>query len=190
MLHIFISNRPGEVRYGTTGMPVPGYEAKLLADDGSPGDQGLLWVRGPSSCGAYWNQRGRSQETFVGGWTRTGDHYARDADGFYTYSGRADDMIKAGGIWVSPFEVESALQAHEAVLEVAVVGHHDADGLVKPKAFCVLKDAARATPALVSELQAFVKGRLAPYKYPRWIEFLSELPKTATGKIQRFRLRG
>lgn len=193
MLHIFLSNRPDDVRYGTSGKPVPGYEAKLLGDDGdlvADGEEGSLWVRGPSAAAAYWNQRERSLTTFHGPWTRTGDRYVRDAEGYYTYAGRADDMIKAGGIWVSPFEVESALGEHDAVLEAAVVGHADSDGLVKPKAFVVLTDPALASEDLAQELKVFVKERLAPYKYPRWIEFLPELPKTATGKIQRFRLRG
>jgi benzoate-CoA ligase len=190
MLHIFLSNRPDDVAYGTTGRPVPGYDLELRGDDGShvaDGEEGSLWVRGPTACMGYWNDRTRSLATFHGPWTRSGDRYVRDAEGRYTYSGRADDMLKVGGIWVSPFEVESALAAHEAVLEAAVVGHEDADGLTKPKAFVVLKAGAAATPA---ELQAFVKSRLAPYKYPRWVELVGELPKTATGKIQRFKLRG
>ncbi|HKA86940.1 MAG TPA: benzoate-CoA ligase family protein [Haliangiales bacterium] len=193
MLHIFLSNHHGDVRYGTSGRPVAGYEMKIIGDDGQPvadGEEGSLWVRGPSAAIGYWNQRERSLQTFHGPWTRTGDRYVRDADGYYTYSGRADDMMKVGGQWVSPFEVESALSAHEAVLEAAVAGHPDADGLTKPKAFLVLKDPARASEALAEELKAFVKERLAPFKYPRWIEFVRELPKTATGKIQRFRLRG
>lgn len=192
MLHIFISNRHGEVRYGTSGKAVPGYDLKVTGDDGEPvadGDEGSLWVRGETSCVAYWNQRERSVATFLGAWTKTGDRYIRDQDGYYTYSGRADDMLKVGGIWVSPFEVESALASHAAVLEAAVVGHADDQGLVKPKAFVVLKTPGQKTSALEVELKAFVKEKLAPYKYPRWIEFVSELPKTATGKIQRFRLR-
>jgi benzoate-CoA ligase family protein len=193
MLHIFLSNRRDDVRYGTTGKPVPGYEVKLVDDAGEPvadGEEGSLWVRGPSSCVAYWNSRERSLAAFHGPWTRTGDRYVRDREGYYTYSGRADDMLKVGGIWVSPFEVESALGAHDAVLEAAVVGHADADGLTKPKAFVVLKEKTAAPADLAEELKAFVKSRLAPYKYPRWIEIVGELPKTATGKIQRFRLRG
>ena len=192
MLHIFISNRHGEVRYGTSGKAVPGYDLKVTGDDGEPvadGDEGSLWVRGETSCVAYWNQRERSVATFLGAWTKTGDRYIRDQDGYYTYSGRADDMLKVGGIWVSPFEVESALASHAAVLEAAVVGHADDQGLVKPKAFVVLKKPGQKTSALEVELKAFVKEKLAPYKYPRWIEFVSELPKTATGKIRRFRLR-
>ena len=192
MLHIFLSNRPGDVHYGTTGRAVPGYDLELRGDDDRPltaGDEGALWVRGPSSCMAYWNDRARSVAAFHGPWTRTGDRYTRGADGTWTYGGRADDMLKVGGIWVSPFEVESALAAHPAVLEAAVVGCEDRDGLTKPKAYVVLRDAAGAGPELVAELQAFVKSSLAPFKYPRWIEMVGELPKTATGKIQRFKLR-
>jgi benzoate-CoA ligase family protein len=194
MLHIFLSNRPGDIHYGTTGRPVPGYDLELRGDDDRPltaGDEGSLWVRGPSSCIAYWNDRARSLAAFHGPWTRTGDRYTRNSDGTWTYSGRADDMLKVGGIWVSPFEVESALAAHPAVLEAAVVGSEDSDGLTKPKAFVVLRDPAVRTDhaALAAELQAFVKTTLAPFKYPRWIEIVTELPKTATGKIQRFRLR-
>jgi benzoate-CoA ligase family protein len=192
MLHIFLSNRPGDVVYGTSGRPVPGYTLKLVDDDGAPvadGREGALWVQGPSACAGYWNQRARSLATFQGDWTRTGDSYVRNPDGTYTFAGRSDDMLKVGGIWVSPFEVESALAAHPAVLEVAVVGSADGDGLIKPRAFVVLKDAAAAAPGLEAELKGFVKERLAPYKYPRWIDFRAELPKTATGKIQRFKLR-
>ena len=192
MLHIFLSNQPGDIRYGTTGRPVPGYDLELRGDDDRPvadGEQGALWVRGPSSCMAYWNDRARSLAAFHGPWTRTGDRYTRNADGTWTYGGRADDMLKVGGIWVSPFEVESALAAHPAVLEAAVVGADDSDGLTKPKAFIVLRDPAAGTAALVDDLKTFVKTTLAPFKYPRWIEIVAELPKTATGKIQRFKLR-
>ncbi|HEY8039895.1 MAG TPA: benzoate-CoA ligase family protein [Polyangiaceae bacterium] len=192
MLHIFISNRHGDVRYGTSGKPVPGYDVKLVDESGEPvadGDEGALWVRGPTSCASYWNQRDKTLATFHGPWTRTGDTYVRDGDGFYTYCGRSDDMLKVGGIWVSPFEVESTLAAHDAVLEAAVVGQEDDEGLVKPRAHVVLKRREDASEALADELKAFVKERLAHYKYPRWIVFVDELPKTATGKIQRFRLR-
>jgi benzoate-CoA ligase family protein len=192
MLHIFLSNRHGDVRYGTSGKPVRGYELKLLDEGGEPvgdGEAGALWVRGPSACVAYWNQREKSLATFQGEWTRTGDRYVRGSDGYYTYVGRDDDMLKVGGIWVSPFEVESALAAHDAVLEAAVVGHPDEQGLVKPRAFVIPKTKESATEELAAELKAFVKERLAPYKYPRWILFVDELPKTATGKIQRYKLR-
>ncbi len=193
LLHIFLSNRPGDIRYGTSGKAVAGYELEIRHEDGKPcGDDqdGVLWVHGKTACAGYWNNRERSLETFQGAWTRTGDRYVRDSDGYYTYLGRADDMLKVSGIWVSPFEVESALASHAAVLEAAVVGAQDGDGLTKPKAFVVLQDGAQATPELEVELKAWVKSKLAPYKYPRWFEFVAELPKTATGKIQRFRLRG
>lgn len=192
MLHIFISNRPGAVRYGTTGQVVPGYEVKLLDEHGKevpPGSVGDLWVNGPSSAAYYWNKRDLSRATFHGPWTRTGDHYLCDEDGYYTYQGRSDDMLKVGGIYVSPFEVEAALIAHDKVLEAAVVAHKDEHGLIKPRALVVLKELEHAGEALADELRAHVKARLAPYKYPRWIEFVRELPKTATGKIQRFKLR-
>ncbi len=192
LLHIFLSNGHGDVRYGTTGKPVPGYDVKLTRDDGEPapdGVEGSLWVRGPTSCVAYWNQREKSLATFHGPWTRTGDRYVRDGEGYYTYLGRSDDMLKVGGIWVSPFEVESALCAHDAVLEAAVVGHPDGDGLIKPRAFVVLAQGQVGSEGLARELQDFVKAQLALYKYPRWIEFTLELPKTATGKIQRYKLR-
>jgi len=190
MLHIFLSNRPGDIAYGTTGRPVPGYDLELRGDDGSAvadGEEGALWVRGPTACSGYWADRARSLATFHGPWTRTGDRYVRDTDGRWTFSGRADDMLKVGGIWVSPFEVESALVEHPAVLEAAVVGHEDADGLTKPRAFVVRAPGADVE---VAALQAFVKARLAPFKYPRWIEFVDELPKTATGKILKRELRG
>ncbi len=191
-LHIFISNRSGDVRYGTTGKPVPGYQVKLLDDQGKevgPEEVGDLWLSGPSLSAGYWNKRALSLRTFIGSWMRTGDRYVQDADGYFRYVGRSDDMLKVSGIWVSPFEVESTLLKHPAVLECAVVGATDSDGLVKAKAFVVVKEGAASGQALADELKSFVKERLAPYKYPRWIEFRSELPKTATGKIQRFRLR-
>ena len=189
MLHIFLSNRPGQVRYGTTGQAVPGYELKIVADDGhdcADGEIGELQIRGPSSAIMYWNNRAKTKATFAGEWTRSGDKYTRSADGFYTYGGRSDDMLKVGGIYVSPFEVEACLMTHAAVLEVAVIGVADADELVKPKAFVVFKNGHTAS---VDELKAHCKQTLAPYKYPRWVEFVNELPKTATGKIQRFKLR-
>ena len=189
MLHIFLSNRPGKVRYGTTGQPVPGYELRIVGDDGhecGPGEIGELQISGPSAAIMYWNNRAKTKATFAGEWTRSGDKYTRDADGYYTYGGRSDDMLKVGGIYVSPFEVEACLMTHAAVLEAAVIGAADHDGLVKPKAYVVLKGGQQAS---AEELQAHVKSRLAPYKYPRWIAFVPELPKTATGKIQRFKLR-
>ncbi|MCB1928079.1 MAG: benzoate-CoA ligase family protein [Rhodocyclaceae bacterium] len=192
MLHIFLSNRTGDVRYGTTGTPVPGYEVRLTDDDGHEvgiGEVGELQVRGPSSSAGYWNNRSKTCQTFLGEWTRSGDKYSINADGYYVYSGRTDDMLKVSGIYVSPIEVESVLVTHEAVLEAAVVGQADEDELVKPKAYVVLKPGIRAGDDLAAELKAHVKSLLAPYKYPRWFEFVDELPKTATGKIQRFKLR-
>ena len=189
MLHIFLSNRPGQVRYGTTGKAVPGYALKIVGDDGQEskvGEIGELLVQGPSSAIMYWNNRAKTKATFAGEWTRTGDKYTVDTDGYYTYSGRTDDMLKVGGIYVSPFEVEASLMTHPAVLEAAVIGMADVDQLIKPKAYIVFKAGLSATP---DELKSHVKSQLAPYKYPRWIEVVSELPKTATGKIQRFKLR-
>ena len=190
MLHIFLSNRPDRVRYGSTGWPVPGYEVELRGDDGHPvpdGEPGDLYIQGPSAALMYWGNRPKTRETFQGGWTRSGDKYVRNADdGSYTYGGRSDDMLKVSGIYVSPFEVEATLVQHAAVLEAAVVGVPDADGLTRVKAFVVLKPGASVGE---DELKAFVKERLAPYKYPRIVEFVPDLPKTATGKIQRFRLR-
>lgn len=190
MLHIFLSNRPGDLRYGTTGKAVPGYELRLVDEHGGDvkqGELGELLIKGPTAANLYWNNRAKSRSTFVGEWTRSGDKYTQDADGFYAYGGRTDDMLKVSGIWVSPAEVEAALVSHESVLEAAVVGKEDEQKLVKPKAFVVLKPGKQAT---IEELQNYVKSKLAPYKYPRWIEFATELPKTATGKIQRFKLRG
>ena len=189
MLHIFISNRPDKVRYGSTGWPVPGYDIELRSESGGPvpdGEPGDLYIHGPSAAMMYWGNRAKTLDTFQGGWTKSGDKYVHNADGSYTYSGRSDDMLKVGGIYVSPFEVEATLVQHPAVLEAAVIGKEDAEGLTKTKAFVVLKPGGQATE---EELKAFVKDRLAPYKYPRFIEFIDELPKTATGKIQRFRLR-
>jgi benzoate-CoA ligase len=189
MLHVFLSNRPGDVQYGSTGRVVPGYQLRLLTESGAeaaPGEIGDLYVNGPSSALMYWAQRDKSRATFQGEWTKTGDKYSVDERGCYVYAGRSDDMLKVSGIYVSPFEVEATLMEHPAVLECAVIGQPDADGLVKAKAFVVLKQGQQASS---EELQAFVKERLAPYKYPRVVEFIDELPKTATGKIQRFKLR-
>ncbi|MBM3368279.1 MAG: benzoate-CoA ligase family protein [Betaproteobacteria bacterium] len=190
MLHIFLSNRANDFRYGTTGKAVPGYELKLVNELGNtvkPGELGELLIKGPTAANLYWNNREKSRSTFVGEWTRSGDKYTQDADGFYAYGGRTDDMLKVSGIWVSPAEVEAALVSHESVLEAAVVGKEDEQKLIKPKAFVVLKPGKQAS---IEDLQNYVKTRLAPYKYPRWIDFVPELPKTATGKIQRFKLRG
>jgi benzoate-CoA ligase len=197
MLHIYLTNVPGATKYGTTGRAVPGYEIRLVGEDGAPvkqGEMGELHVRGPTSAIMYWNNREKSRSTFQGEWTRSGDKYIEDADGYYICCGRADDMLKVSGMYVSPFEVEAALSSHPDVLEAAVVGWFDEQRLVKPKAFVVLKDQAKvadtgARDLLSRALQDHVKSRLAPYKYPRWIEFRADLPKTATGKIQRFKLR-
>lgn len=192
MLHIFLSNAPGATKYGTTGKPVPGYTLKLIDENGQPvppGEMGELIINGPTSAVMYWNNRERSRTTFMGEWTRSGDKYMQDEEGYFVYCGRNDDMLKVSGLYVSPFEVEGALQTHADVLECAVVAWLDGDGLIKPKAFIVLKDQGKAGDALARALQDHVKAMLAPFKYPRWIEFRADLPKTATGKIQRFRLR-
>jgi benzoate-CoA ligase len=191
--HMFISNRPDAIRPGSSGLLVDGYGARLLDDAGQPvplGQIGNLWIEGDSVCAGYWNQHEKTKNTIDGRWLRTGDKYTQDADGYFWYAGRSDDMLKVGGLWVSPVEVENALVAHPAVLECGVVGREDHDTLVKPMAFVVLRKGVDGTPELAKELQQFVRERLAEYKRPRWVEFLTELPKTATGKIQRFRLRG
>ncbi|HYB40384.1 MAG TPA: AMP-binding protein, partial [Candidatus Methylomirabilis sp.] len=192
ILHIFLSNRPGRVRPGSTGQCVPGYEAVLVDDEGRPvpaGEVGNLRVKGDSTMAYYWNQHEKTKDALLGHWIHTGDKYYQDADGYFWYCGRGDDMLKVGGIWVSPIEVENTLVGHPAVLEAAVVGREDTDRLVKPVAYVVLKEGQVASAALDAELKSFVKNRIAPYKYPRWIEFVPDLPKTATGKIQRFKLR-
>ena len=192
MLHIFLSNLPGEVRYGTTGKPVPGYDVELRGEDGKPvGNDtiGDLYIRGPSAALMYWESRERTLATFQGQWTKSGDKYTRCADGYYTYAGRSDDMLKVSGQYVSPFEVEAALMRHDAVQEAAVVGRTGSDGLTKTRAYVVLKSGRDGDAQLAQALQTFVKDQLAPHKYPREIRFLPELPKTATGKIQRFKLR-
>ena len=190
MLHIFLGNYPGKLRYGTSGVPIPGYEARLIDEQGrevAEGEIGELSVRGTTAADGYWNQREKSRRTFEGEWTRTGDKYVREPDGFHRICGRTDDMFKVSGQWVSPFEVESALITHPRVLEAAIVPKEDSDGLVKPKAYIVLK--GDGGKPVESELQEHVKAQVGPWKYPRWIEFVEGLPKTATGKIQRFKLR-
>ena len=192
MLHVFISNRPDDIRYGTSGKPVEGYAVELRGEDGhlvDVGEVGDLFVNGPSAALMYWGNREKTRDTFRGAWTRTGDKYIRDAEGYYTYCGRTDDMLKVSGQYVSPFEVEATLVQHPAVLEAAVIGVSDEHGLTRTKAYVVLKGGKEGDPATEAALKAFVKERLAPHKYPRAIEFIAELPKTATGKIQRFRLR-
>ncbi len=195
MGHLFVTNLPDAVEYGTAGRPVKGYELKLVDErnhDVVDGEIGELLVRGDSAAAGYWNQREKSRRTFEGEWTRTGDKYLRRADGTYIYCGRTDDMFKVSGIWVSPFEVEAALSAHPHVLEAAVVPAEDRDGLVKPKAYVVLKNGhgGETGRAMYDELKVHVKRAIGPWKYPRWIEFVDSLPKTASGKIQRFMLRG
>jgi benzoate-CoA ligase len=191
-LHMFIANRPGAARPGSSGVVIDGYEARLLDEEGRPvqtGDIGNLWIKGDSVCASYWNQHEKSKSTIQGEWLRTGDKYSRDADGYFWYAGRSDDMLKVGGQWVSPVEVENALIGHPAVLECGVVGCEDLDSLLKPIAFVVLREGHGGSDDLAAELQGFVRERLAEYKRPRWVRFVKELPKTATGKIQRFRLR-
>lgn len=192
MLHIFLSNTPGDVEYGTSGIAVPGYELRLVDELGNEveaGGIGELLVHGPSAADNYWNQRQKSRITFEGQWTRTGDKYERRIDGRLVYCGRTDDMFKVSGIWVSPFEVEQALVSHSSVLEAAVVARRDGDGLEKPAAYVVLKAGASAD-GLAEVLKDLVKHKIGKWKYPRWVEVVEELPKTATGKIQRFKLRG
>jgi 4-hydroxybenzoate-CoA ligase len=191
LLHIFLSNAPGDIKYGSSGRPVPGYKVRLVNEAGADvadGEVGELLVDAPSAGEGYWNQRSKSRRTFEGHWTRTGDKYIRDADGRYTFCGRSDDMFKVSGIWVSPFEVESALITHPAVLEAAVVPEADPEGLLKPKAFVVLRADAK-TDGLHEALKEHVKQKIGVWKYPRWIDIVDSLPKTATGKIQRFKLR-
>jgi benzoate-CoA ligase family protein len=191
-LHMFISNRPGAVRVGSSGQIVPGYEARILDGERQPvaaGEIGNLWISGDSVCAGYWNQHDKTRETIEGGWLRTGDKYSKDADGYFWYAGRSDDMLKVGGQWVSPLEVETALLQHAAVLECGVIGHEDHDRLVKPLAFVVLRADVDRGPTLANELEQFVRARLADYKRPRRVVFVDDLPKTATGKIQRFKLR-
>lgn len=192
MLHIFVSNRIGEVKPGATGRAVPGYEVRLINEEGGicgPGEMGVLEISGPTSALMYWGQREKTKDTFRGPWTRTGDNFVMDEDGVLTYGGRNDDMLKVGGIYVSPFEVEGALIKHDAVMEAAVVGYPDQDELIKPKAFVVLNPGVSPSTELEQALKDFVRADLATFKYPRWIEFVDDLPKTATGKIQRFKLR-
>ena len=192
MLHIFVSNQAGKIRYGTSGVAVPGYELRIVDDKGAEvadGELGELLVRGPSAAEGYWNQREKTRRTFAGEWTHTGDIYVRDPDGMYRYCGRNDDMFKVSGLWVSPFDVESALISHPSVLEAAVVAKEDSDGLLRPKAYVTLKDGAKGDEPLRETLKEHVKQQIGMWKYPRWIDFVESLPKTATGKIQRFKLR-
>src|SRR5579872_1359478 len=191
-LHMLISNAPGDIRPGSSGKVIPGFEAKIVDDNDQAvarGEIGNLIVKADSACAYYWNQHEKTKDTLAGHWLRTGDKYYRDEDEFYWYAGRSDDMVKVSGVWVSPIEIERVLSEHVAVQEVAVVFRQDSDELTKPAAFVVLRDGALSSPELGIELQNFVKSRLPVYKRPRWVEFLPELPKTATGKVQRFKLR-
>ena len=192
-LHIFISNTMADHRPGTSGKPVPGYRVKILNDEGKPvppGETGRLLVQGDSTSSRYWNNPQKTAETMADGWLNTGDTYFEDSDGYFVYCGRSDDMLKVGGIWCSPVEIENRLIEHPKVLEAAVVGRPDTDELIKPEAFVVLNQAGDASTVLADDLLRHCQERLARYKYPRWVNFVDELPKTATGKIQRFRLRG
>ncbi|GAB4356000.1 MAG: benzoate-CoA ligase family protein [Gammaproteobacteria bacterium] len=191
-LHIFISNRPEKALPGTSGQLVTGYQAKIIDEEGNPvptGEAGQLFIKGDSTAAYYWNNPEKTATTMVDGWLNTGDTYRCDEEGLFYYEGRSDDMMKVGGIWCSPFEIEATLAEHPAVLEAAVVGREDDDTLIKPEAYLVLKDPSQAGDALTEELIAHCKGKLAKYKYPRWFNYVDELPKTATGKIQRFKLR-
>jgi 4-hydroxybenzoate-CoA ligase len=192
MFQTFVSNRSNDVRYGTTGKPVPGYDVRIVDEHGhdvADGEVGELIVRGPTAGEGYWNQRAKSRRTFAGEWVHTGDKFTRDAEGYFHYCGRTDDMFKVSGMWVSPFEIEAALVAHEAVLDAAVIGKADRDGVIKPKAFVVLKNGYNADDGFFDVIKAHVKERAGPWKFPRWIECREDLPRTATGKIQRFKLR-
>jgi benzoate-CoA ligase len=192
-MHDFIANRPGEARAGSSGRVVPGFEARLVSDDGrpvAPGMVGHLLVKGDSTAPGYWNRHEATRATMQGEWLRTGDMFYQDTDGYFFFCGRSDDMLKVGGMWVSPAEVEACLAEHPAVLEAAVVGRPDDDGLVKPHAYCVLKPDAAPEPDLPGALRQLVRSRLAGYKAPRWVDVVAELPRTSTGKVQRFRLRG
>ena len=192
MLHIFVSNRLDDYKPGTSGRPVPGYEAKIVDESEQPvaaGEMGRLLIRGQSGAAYYWNNPEKTAQTMLGDWMNTGDTYTQDEEGYFAYCGRADDMLKVSGQWVSPAEVEGILFQHPAVLEAAIVGWEDDNRLIKPKAFVVLKAGQTASADLTRELSLFVKERTLPHKYPRWVEFVSELPKTATGKIQRYKLR-
>jgi benzoate-CoA ligase len=191
-LHMFIANRPGAVRPGSSGQLIPGMDARIVDENGrpvAPGEIGNLYIKSDAVCACYWNQHEKTKETIDGHWLRTGDKYRQDAGGYFWYAGRADDMLKVSGVWVSPAEIESTLVEHPAVLEAAVVGRKDEDELVKPAAYVVLRQHLAPAPELAHELQEYVAAHLASYKRPRWVEFLPELPKTATGKIQRFKLR-
>jgi acyl-coenzyme A synthetase/AMP-(fatty) acid ligase len=187
-----MANRPGATRRGSSGQVVPGYEARLVDENGHDvpvGAMGHLLIKGPTTAPYYWNRLERTRATMLGEWLRTGDMFSRDVDGYFYFAGRADDMLRVSGQWVSPAEVEARLLEHPAVLEAGVVGRLDGDGLVKPHAVVVVKEGYAPSAALGDELRGFARRTLAAFKVPRAIEFVQELPKTATGKIQRFRLR-
>lgn len=191
-MHDFLANRPGRVKPGSSGEVTPAFEAKIVDEGGrevAVGQVGNLLVKGEANSPYYWNKHEQTKRTMLGEWLKTGDTYTRDEDGYYWYCGRSDDMLKVGGMWVSPIEIENTLMEHAAVLEAAVAGQADQDSLIKPKAYVVLKSEYQPSDPLRAELQSLVKSKLAPYKYPRWVEFVEELPKTVTGKIQRFKLR-
>ena len=190
--HDFLANRPGRAKAGSSGEVTPAFEAKIVDDNGRElpiGEVGNLMVKGDATAPFYWNKHEQTKGAMQGEWLKTGDTYYRDAEGYYWYCGRSDDMMKVGGLWVSPIEIENTLMEHPAVLESGVIGDTDADGLLKPKAFVLLKSEYQPSDQLRTDLQNHVKSKLAPYKYPRWVEFVDDLPKTVTGKIQRFRLR-
>jgi acyl-coenzyme A synthetase/AMP-(fatty) acid ligase len=192
ILHIFISNRVDDIKPGSSGRLVPGYQARIFDDAGETvpvGESGRLWIKGDSTARCYWNNPEKTAQTMVGDWLNTGDTYVQDQEGYFDYCGRNDDMLKVGGIWCSPFEIEGKLIEHPKVLEVAIVGRVDEAGLIKPEAHIVLQNPADECETLITELLLLCKSSLAPYKYPRWFQFVTELPKTATGKIQRFKLR-
>jgi benzoate-CoA ligase family protein len=190
--HDFLANRPGRAKPGSSGEVTPAFEAKIVDDEGREvpvGEVGNLMVKGDANAPYYWNKHEQTKRMMQGEWLKTGDTYYCDTEGYYWYCGRSDDMLKVGGLWVSPIEIENTLMEHPSVLEAAVTGHQDADGLIKPKAYVLLKSEFSGSDQLKTELQNYVKNKLAPYKYPRWVEFVDDLPKTVTGKIQRFRLR-
>jgi acyl-coenzyme A synthetase/AMP-(fatty) acid ligase len=192
VLHMFIANRPGAVRPGSSGQIIPGYEARIVDEcdqPTKPGEIGNLLVKSDSTCSHYWNQHEKSKNTIEGHWIRTGDKYYQDGDGYFWYAGRSDDMLKCSGAWVSPIEIESVLVEHPAVQEAAVIGREDHDQLLKPAAYVILRNGTSSTPNLARELQEFVISRLPIFKRPRWVEFVDDLPKTATGKLQRYKLR-
>ena len=191
-LHMFIANRPGAARPGSSGQILPGYEARIVDEKGQPvpdGEIGSLLIKGDATCACYWNQHEKTKETIQGQWLRTGDKYYRDPDGYYWYVGRSDDMLKVKGMWVSPVEIESVLLEHTSVQEAAAIGFEDGNGLTRPAAYVVLKAGVNPSPQLQEELTGHLSSRLAAHKCPQILEFVNELPKTATGKIQRYKLR-